>query len=113
METGARADHLPRSIIHGRPQGGRGAVRMRRFFLCLSVTLWLLLLLSGCNRQSVPSTNRVVLYCSVDDVYARPIIKRLEAETGLRIDALYDTEATKTAGLGARLPAESRLEKRR
>jgi iron(III) transport system substrate-binding protein len=72
-------------------------------FLCLCVVASLCLI--GCNKQPVPS-NRVVLYCSVDDVYARPIIRRLEQETGLKIDALYDTEAAKTAGLANKIRAE-------
>jgi len=48
----------------------------------------------------------VVLYCSVDDVYAKPIIGALRSRTGLRIDALFDTEAAKTAGLANRIRAE-------
>jgi iron(III) transport system substrate-binding protein len=79
---------------------------MKKSILSAVVSLWFLVLLTGCNRQSPPLPNRVVLYCSVDDVYALPIIKQLEAETGLRIDALYDTEATKTAGLATRIRAE-------
>jgi iron(III) transport system substrate-binding protein len=82
---------------------------MKRFFLLLPA-----LALSGCNQPQTASTsntvqstsNRVVLYCSVDDVYARPIIKDLEKRTGLRIDVLYDTEAAKTAGLANRIRAE-------
>jgi iron(III) transport system substrate-binding protein len=50
--------------------------------------------------------NRVVLYCSVDEVYARPILRRIEKRTGLKIDAIFDTEATKTAGLASRIMAE-------
>ena len=73
--------------------------------LCVSVSLWFICLLSGC--QSTPrSSNRVVLYCSVDDVYARPIIAELEKKTGLQIEALYDVEAAKTAGLANRIRAE-------
>lgn len=58
--------------------------------------------------QETPKTasNRVVLYCSVDDVYARPIVRDLEKQTGLKIDVLYDTEAAKTAGLANRIRAE-------
>jgi iron(III) transport system substrate-binding protein len=48
----------------------------------------------------------VVLYCSVDDVYARPLIAELEKQTGLEIEPLFDTEATKTAGLANRIRAE-------
>jgi iron(III) transport system substrate-binding protein len=61
------------------------------------------MLLSGCTREP---QNRVVLYCSVDDVYAKPIVADLEQRTGLKIDALYDVESAKTAGLANRLRAE-------
>lgn len=70
--------------------------------LCLGVSA---VITAGCTKAPVPS-NRVVLYCSVDDVYARPIIRELEEETGLKIDALYDTEAAKTAGLANKIRAE-------
>jgi len=75
------------------------------------VLLCLASFLSGCNRTTPPQStlapsNRVVLYCSVDEVYAKPIIKDLEQRTGLRIDALFDTEATKTAGLTNRIRTE-------
>ena len=89
----------------------------RRFFLAtLSV-----LALAGCapKTQTVapttaatsPGTNapadkRVVLYCSIDDVYAKPMIEKLKARTGLDIVPLFDTEATKTAGLTTRIRAE-------
>ena len=79
----------------------------------LSPTLCVLAaLLFGCGcrsektPQGSPVASRVTLYCSVDDVYARPIIRDLEQRTGLRIDVLYDTEAAKTAGLAARIRAE-------
>ncbi len=66
------------------------------------------LLFSGCTRTSAPPApdNRVTLYCSVDEEFARPLVKRLEAQTGLQIAVLYDTEATKTAGLANRIRAE-------
>jgi iron(III) transport system substrate-binding protein len=67
--------------------------------------------LSGCSTQKdaaspVAKSNRVVLYCSVDDVYAKTIIRELEKQTGLKIDVLYDSEAAKTAGLANRIRAE-------
>src|SRR5687768_1512589 len=79
---------------------------MKRFLslytLCLGVSA---VISAGCHNQQAP-TNRVVLYCSVDDVYAKPIIKQLEKQTGLKIDVLYDTEAAKTAGLANKIRAE-------
>ncbi len=58
------------------------------------------------TTSSTRTSNQVVLYCSVDEVYARPIINALEQKTGLRIRALFDVEAAKTAGLATRLRAE-------
>ena len=69
--------------------------------------LWIVAFLQGCApRTSTARNNRVVLYCSVDEVYAKPLIQKLELQTGLQIDALFDTEATKTAGLANRIRAE-------
>ncbi|HEX8465275.1 MAG TPA: hypothetical protein VF627_11730 [Abditibacterium sp.] len=71
------------------------------------MVLWIVAFLQGCApRTSTAKNNRVVLYCSVDEVYAKPLIQKLELQTGLQIDALFDTEATKTAGLANRIRAE-------
>jgi len=51
-------------------------------------------------------TQTVVLYSSVDDVLVRSVVEDLEARTGLTIQLVGDTEATKTTGLVGRLIAE-------
>jgi len=73
-----------------------------------ATTLILALAASGCKKNPTPGagSNRVVLYCSVDDVYARPIIRELEKQTGLKIQAKFDTEATKTLGLASSIRSE-------
>lgn len=48
----------------------------------------------------------VVVYCAQDQVYAEPILRGFEAETGIRVRAVYDSEAVKTVGLANRLLAE-------
>jgi len=58
--------------------------------------------LLGCGKAQ-PS---VVVYTSVDQVYAEPILKDFEQRTGIRILPVYDVEATKTTGLATRLAAE-------
>ena len=88
----------------------------RRFFLAaLSV-----LTLAGCAPKtrtatnnaatppdtSAPADKRVVLYCSIDDVFAKPLIEKLKQRTGLDIVPLFDTESTKTAGLTTRIRTE-------
>jgi len=70
------------------------------------VTLALLVgAMQGCARREEPS-NRVVLYCSVDQAIAEPIIADYERRTGCRVLVRFDTEASKTVGLVQRLRAE-------
>ncbi len=50
----------------------------------------------GLRAENPP---HVAIYVSADEQIARPILKKFEQETGIKVDAKYDTEATKTAGL--------------
>ncbi|GGD24840.1 extracellular solute-binding protein [Sinisalibacter lacisalsi] len=73
--------------------------------------LWILaMLLVGAGvfatfRQG-DTPREVTIYTSVDQVYSEPILRAFEAETGIRVNALYDAEAAKTVGLVNRLIAE-------
>lgn len=69
--------------------------------LWLVVALWLL---ASCG--SAPPERRVVVYTSVDQVYAEPILQQFEQQTGIRVQAVYDVEAAKTVGLAQRLVSE-------
>lgn len=80
-------------------------------FLCAAFAL----ILCGCNNKTPQNQNAatsstrsrvVIVYCSVDEVYARPIFRALEQKTGLTIRPLFDVEAAKTAGLASRIRAE-------
>ncbi|MBI3249287.1 MAG: extracellular solute-binding protein [Deltaproteobacteria bacterium] len=70
-----------------------------RFIGCLIAVL----VAGACNRSSAPE---VVVYTSVDDVFARPIAERFEKETGIVVRLTTDTEETKSAGLLNRLIVE-------
>jgi iron(III) transport system substrate-binding protein len=61
-------------------------------------------LLGACQSKETPS--EVVVYTSVDQVFSEPILNRFQEETGIRVLAVYDVEATKTTGLVNRLIAE-------
>lgn len=63
----------------------------------------LLLSLAACTDQAAPT---VVIYTSVDQPFAEPILAAFEQQTGIRVLAIYDTEAAKTTGLVSRLAAE-------
>lgn len=57
-------------------------------------------------RQPGEAAREVTIYTSVDQVYSEPVLRAFEAETGIRVNALYDAEAAKTVGLVNRLIAE-------
>jgi len=48
----------------------------------------------------------VVVYAAQDQVYAEPILKEFEKETGIKVKTVFDSEAVKTVGLANRLLAE-------
>jgi len=62
---------------------------------------------SSCKRDE-GEPRRVVLYCSVDQAVAEPIIAEFERQSGIEVLARYDTESSKTVGLVQRLRAEAR-----
>lgn len=70
-------------------------------YLMVSVTL-LTLVLAACS----PSQNEVTVYSTVDQVFSEPILKDFEKETGIRVNAVFDTEETKSTGVMNRLIAE-------
>jgi len=72
----------------------------------LSFTGFFLLLFWGicCAQQ-------VVVYTSVDNIFSEPILRHFEQETGIKVSALYDVEASKTVGLVNRLIAEKKRPK--
>ncbi len=57
----------------------------------------------GCGQRD---SNEVVVYVSEDQVFSEPIIKDFEADTGIRVMAVFDTEETKSTGVMNRLIAE-------
>ncbi len=75
---------------------------IKRKLLAMSiVVLVVVAALSGCGGGK-----SVVVYTALDEMYSMPILKAFEAETGIRVEAVYDTEASKTTGLRTRLVAE-------
>ena len=65
-----------------------------------------LVLLAGCGGSASPV---VVIYTSQDEVYAEPIFKDFEKETGIKVQAVFVSESVKTVGLVNRLIKETNL----
>ncbi len=74
---------------------------MRIFVLFLILLFW-----GGCSSHE--EGRSVTVYVSEDQVFSEPILRDFERETGIRVDALYDTEESKSTGVMNRLIAEKR-----
>jgi iron(III) transport system substrate-binding protein len=66
-------------------------------------------LLPACAKQpETPTpTDQVVVYTALDRQFSEPILSDFTARTRIRVNAVYDTESTKTIGLANRIRAEA------
>lgn len=60
--------------------------------------------LCSCNKPA--ARPEVVVYVSVDQVHAEPVLRAFEKRSGIQVRAVYDVEASKTTGLANRIVAE-------
>ncbi len=59
------------------------------------------------SPEPSPTADRTVtVYVSTDRVFSEPVLREYERQTGVRVNAVYDTEETKSTGLANRLIAE-------
>ena len=67
-----------------------------------------LIVVGGCGSRESPTgpARSVTVYVSTDRVFSEPILRAYEKQSGVRVDAVYDTEETKSTGLANRLLAE-------
>ena len=75
---------------------------MARTSARLSACCLILLSMLGCDRSDPP----LVVYVSVDEYVARPVLESFTETTGVTVHMVGDTEATKTTGLVDRIRAE-------
>src|SRR5215204_5858535 len=88
---------------------------MRRWIQhILVVALFAVLVSAGCTQQPATtgsngantSAGEVTVYVSTDRVFSEPILKAYEQQAGVKVNAVYDTEETKSTGLANKLLAE-------
>jgi iron(III) transport system substrate-binding protein len=53
------------------------------------------------------SSPEVIIYAAQDQQFAEPILKDFQKQTGIKVRAVYDSEAVKTVALANRLLAEA------
>jgi len=70
----------------------------------LLISFTLIFIFTSCTSQN--TKNEVVIYVSVDQVFSSKILQQFEKDTGIKVKAVYDTEASKAVGLEKRLLAE-------
>ncbi len=58
------------------------------------------------ENDAVGLEKSVTVYVSEDRVFSEPILKAFEQKTGIKVNALYDTEESKSTGVMNRLIAE-------
>jgi iron(III) transport system substrate-binding protein len=68
-----------------------------------------LMLVSACGRSGTTSEapRSVTVYVSTDRVFSEPVLQEYQRRSGVTVNAVYDTEETKSTGLANRLIAEA------
>ena len=62
---------------------------------------------TACGSSPAPrAVPTVTVYVSTDRVFSEPVLREYEKRSGVRVNAVYDTEETKSTGLANRLLAE-------
>jgi iron(III) transport system substrate-binding protein len=62
---------------------------------------------TACRSPEPPGAARqVTVYVSTDRVFSEPVLREYEKRSGVTVNAVYDTEETKSTGLANRLLAE-------
>lgn len=81
---------------------------IRRTHWIRIVPALMLLGIGGCRSQEAPqnAARAVTVYVSTDRVFSEPILREYEKRSGVKVNAVYDTEETKSTGLANRLLAE-------
>jgi iron(III) transport system substrate-binding protein len=81
---------------------------MTRFPVLVCVAAWAGMMGCGGTASEPRATEQqtVTVYVSTDRVFSEPILKTFEQRMGVRVNAVYDTEETKSTGLANRLLAE-------
>ena len=83
-----------------------------RLFNPLTPTCWFLALVAlasvGCRSdERTPTPDRAVtVYVSTDRVFSEPVLREYEKRSDVTVNAVYDTEETKSTGLANRLLVE-------
>jgi iron(III) transport system substrate-binding protein len=74
--------------------------------LTLSFAAMLSCMLASCGKDA-NGRPEVVIYSSVDQIFAEPVLRQFEARSNIQVRAVFDTEETKSTGVLNRIIAEA------
>jgi iron(III) transport system substrate-binding protein len=80
------------------------AIHTRTLRVLLVATAIVVLVACGKDADDKPE---VVVYSSVDQVFAEPVLRQFEKQSNIRVRAVFDTEETKSTGVLNRIIAEA------
>ncbi|HUS09639.1 MAG TPA: extracellular solute-binding protein [Pyrinomonadaceae bacterium] len=87
-------------------------IRVVYFKVLIALALGVALFAGACTgsrnlpRGASALSGEVTVYVSTDRVFSEPILKNYEQKTGTKVNAVYDTEETKSTGLANKILAE-------
>jgi iron(III) transport system substrate-binding protein len=105
----SNGDDQRRKLYDWKEDTGRFLVMLTRQFPLLGLAIvgiiaGILLPLIGCFKTA--GKPEVIVYTSQDQVYAEPLLREFEKESGIKVRAVFDSEAVKTVAIANRLLAE-------
>ena len=79
-----------------------------RIALIAALALFTVVALAACRESDPgqPAPRSVTIYVSTDRVFSEPVLREYARQSGVTVNAVYDTEETKSTGLANRLLAE-------
>ena len=77
--------------------------------LRIGVVLVVAVVAAACRMGESPeqAARTVTIYVSTDRVFSEPVLREYARRSGIKVNAVYDTEETKSTGLANRLLAET------
>lgn len=79
---------------------------MKKFVIFIGLIVVFVICIWWVNRQALSPLQTVTVYVSEDQIFSEPVLKDFERETGIKVNAIFDTEEAKSTGAMNRLIAE-------
>ena len=100
------APEKPRTGNWPRDLFGKDEIIGQAWLVWGGIIIAILSVIVGFVLKPFTKSPSVVAYCAQDQVYAEQVFRDFEQQTGIKVRAVFDSEAVKTVGIANRLLAE-------